>query len=196
MSWFAKIADKIPEILHGLVAEAKKYSTFEEFEKAFLVELKHGLYWHITDNPNFAIDPEKGPHDMSSLSTGHSMSKGKLMITSHLTYWASSYFPQRKYAALIDMSEVSSKLYYQVNRGMGNEFFVTNPSKAKVIKVFHLKDALRIDDMHHKIAPQSKEELKQLYEKAQMETVLMPDEVVFEPSKEDQRYYDQTWEDE
>ena len=99
-------------------------------------QIKHGTYWHWTDDPNFTIDLNKGPRDMSSMSS-NKMSVGKLMITSDFKYW-SDYGPEekgRRYAALIDMSDVPRKEYYQVNRGFGNEFFVSDPSKAIVIKV-------------------------------------------------------------
>ena len=56
--------------LNGLRAEARKYNSFRDFELAWLLETKHGAYWHITYDPNFKIDPLKGPSDTSSLATG------------------------------------------------------------------------------------------------------------------------------
>ena len=47
------------EDLLGLAAEAIKAGSFEEFKKDFILQTKHGLYWHITDNPNFEIDPNR-----------------------------------------------------------------------------------------------------------------------------------------
>ena len=158
-----EVVDQIPETLWGLAAEALKYSTFAEFEHAFLVEIKHGLYWHVTEDPGFTIDPAKGPRDMSSIAIGHESNAGKLMITSHLEYWADEYSNSRMYAALIDMSQVPKEAYYQVNRGMGNEFFVQDPSKAAVLEVYNLKAALRLDSDHHAALPSSSEELEQFY---------------------------------
>jgi GNAT superfamily N-acetyltransferase len=154
---------RLPIALKGLAAEAKKCKTFAEFKHDYLIELKHGVYWHITKNPNFFIDPETGPKDMSSMGTGY-LSKGKLMITSHLDYWADFYKETRKYAALIDMSEVPRNDYYQVNRGFGNEFFVTDPSKAKVVKVMPIKKAIALDKAWKKKMPNSEQELKYFYE--------------------------------
>ena len=74
---------RISPTLSGLAAEALKCSSFEEFERAFLGDIKHGTYWHWTDDPNFVIDPSKGPRDMSSLAAGK-MDSGKLMVTSDL----------------------------------------------------------------------------------------------------------------
>lgn len=156
--------NKLPLILQGLAAEARKCSSFEEFDKDFGLQIKHGLYWHWTDDPNFRIDPAKGPRDMSSMSSNQ-MDAGKLMITSHLAYW-SNYGPKgkgREYAAIIDMSDVPRKSYYQVSRGFGNEFYVSDPSKAKVIKVVTRQQAFRIDREQKKYIPQSKEELKKFY---------------------------------
>ncbi len=134
--------------LKGLAAEAKKYDTPEEFEKDFLVHIKHGKYWHITDNPNFKIDSLKGPRDMSSIASGQ-MEPGKLMITSHLEHWTENY-PNRKYAAMIDMSDVHKSHYWQVKRGFGNEFWVEHPDKAKVMKVLPIHKALSLDRRMHK----------------------------------------------
>lgn len=167
MNWLQKIAQSISPILAGLAAEAQKYATPEEFEKAFIHDIKHGMYWHLTDNSDFFIDPELGPRDMSSMSMNNdNLDKGKLMVTSHLEHWALEYAPHRPYAALIDMSLVPSNEYQQVNRGFGNEFFVSDPSKAKVLGVFDIKDALRIDYEHSSSLPQNSAELRNFWNQA------------------------------
>lgn len=151
-------------MMDGLRAEARKYSTFEAFEKAFLVEIKHGVYWHITSDKDFRIDPTKGPRDMSSMGNGQSK-PGKLMITSHLENWLEEYPEKsRPYVALIDMSEVPKEKYWQVNRGFGNEFFVDDPSKAKVIAVMTREAALAYDEKAHAAKPQSSRALRKLWE--------------------------------
>ena len=158
--------------LSGLKAEARKYETFEEFEQAWLGQIKHGLYWHITYAKDFKIDPEKGPMDMSSMSAGK-IDKGKLMITSHLEYWAEGYTDEeetggkpRGYTALIDMSNVPKDKYHQVKRGFGNEFFVEDPSMANVIDVVPIEKALELDAIYGKAKPQSSAELRKLYDEA------------------------------
>ncbi len=133
------------EVLEGLrplAEEAVKYDTFDEFEKAFLTQIKHGRYYHITDNPNFTIDPEKGPQDLSSMAMGE-VDPGKLMITSNPEEWIEFYGEAREYVAIIDMSRVPKEKYLQVKRGFGNEFFVDDPSRAKVIKVVPVAEAIR-----------------------------------------------------
>ena len=68
------------------------------------------------------------------------------------------------HVAIIDMSEVPRETYRQVNRGFGNEFFVFDPSKAKVIKVVPRKEAFRIDREQDKYVPQSHQELSDFYD--------------------------------
>jgi len=150
-----------PQSQAGLAAEALKSPSFEEFEHNFLGQIKHGTYWHITDNPNFTIDPLKGPRDMSSMSTGK-MTPGALMITSHLENWIPEY-PDRKWVAEIDMSAVDMNDYSQVKRGFGNEFYVKNPSKARVVRVIPVAQALKIDRYRHNKIPQSSEVLETFY---------------------------------
>ncbi len=160
--WILK--HKLPLILQGLAAEAEKAGSFEEFEKDFLWQIKHGLYWHWTDDPNFYIDPNKGPRDVSSMATGK-MTPGTLMITTHLTNWA-DYGKEgkgRSYAAIIDMTKVPRNAYYQVNRGFGNEFFVSDPSQAKVIAVLPRAKAFAKNREQNKYLPQSREALEKFY---------------------------------
>ncbi len=151
-------------ILHGLAAEARKASSFEEFEDDFHFQIKHGLYWHVTDRKDFKLDAKSGPRDMSSMADG-SISAGKFMVTSDLGNWLDQY-EKRGYVALVDMSEVPRKKYWQVHRGFGNEFFVDDPSKAKVVKVLSRKEAERFDNAQHKLLPGSKEELRAFYDAA------------------------------
>ncbi len=150
--------------LKGLHAEAAKYNNFNDFKKAFLNEIKHGTYWHVTDNPNFQIDPKTGPRDMTSLGMGKK-DIGQLMVTSHLEHWVNFYGKKnRPYAALIDMSDVHPNDYKQVNRQFGNEFNVKNPQKAKTIKVMPVDEAIKYSQKQHKKMPQNEEELRNLYE--------------------------------
>jgi len=151
----------LPLILKGLAAEARKAGSWEEFRKDFIFQIKHGLYWHWTDDKDFQIDPLKGPRDMTSMGGGK-MTSGVLMITSHLSYW--SDYGNRQYAAIIDMSQVPRKSYSQVNRGFGNEFYVLDPSAAKVIAVLSRQRAFAKDREQHKYLPQSEEELEKFYD--------------------------------
>ena len=154
----------IPPSLAGLVAEARKCDTWQEFEKDYLGQIKHGTYWHFTDNPNFTIDPAKGPRDMSSMAPVNSFSPGKLMITSNLSDWLD--YGKRQYVAQIDMSMVPKSAYYQVNRGFGNEFWVDDPSKAKVIAVMPVRKAIGIDKRIHNLVPKNPQELEDFFYKA------------------------------
>ena len=160
-----EVTGKIPAKMQPLAQEAAKYDKFEDFEKAFSHEIRHGRYYHVTDNPNFKIDSSTGPQDASSMAGKPVPAKGKLMITSDLDNWAAEYKGKRQYVAIIDMSEVPKEKYWQVNRGFGNEFWVDDPSKAKVIKVVPMSQAKVDSRLHHKALPSSKEKLMDFYEK-------------------------------
>jgi hypothetical protein len=157
--------------LKGLAAEARKCQSFDEFQNDYQLQIKHGLYWHITYDEEFSIDSEKGPHDASSIATGQ-MDKGKLMITSDLPAWAGPYGSSeqtggkpRGYAAIIDMTKVDRKNYRQVSRGFGNEFFVSDTKDVGVVKTVSLREAKRLDRQYQTAKPQSAEELKQFYDR-------------------------------
>ena len=90
------------------------------------------------------------------------MMAGRLMITSNLPDW-SIHGGGRPYVAIIDMSNVPRNSYYQVGRGFGNEFMVSDPSLAKVIKVVSRAQAFRIDRDQSKYLPGSEEELLEFY---------------------------------
>ena len=62
------IAQFKPQSLRGLAVEALKSDSPKDFEKNYILEIKHGTYWHITEDPSFTIDPLKGPKDMSSMA--------------------------------------------------------------------------------------------------------------------------------
>jgi len=153
--------------LKPLADEMAKYDSFEEYAKAFTVEIKRGYYWHITNNPKFKIDSLKGPRDMSSLGSGK-INAGELMVTSDLEYWV-DYYKQdgRKFAVLIDLSQLPKNSYNQISRGFGNEFNISKQylNQVKVIKVYPIKNALAKDRRFNSNIPQSKVKLKQFWDK-------------------------------
>ncbi len=154
-------AARQPYILQQLAAEARKAGSYEQFKNDYLIQLKHGLYWHWTDDPNFQIDPAKGPRDMSTVSTGQ-RTVGALMVTSDLDRWRD--YGSRPYAALIDLSAMPREQYRQVARGFGNEFFLADPSTAKVVKVFPRKAALDYSRSQRRYLPQSEDQLRAFYQ--------------------------------
>lgn len=151
-------------ILTPLAIEARKHDSFEDFEKYFIRDIHHGLYWHVTSDPEFRIDMEKGPRDMSSMGSGRP-SAGALMVTSHLSHWASAYGATRKYAALIDLSALAPNEYRQVSRGFGNEFFLASDSarKAKVVRVMKVGSARAMDNRYHRALPGSSDQLEEFW---------------------------------
>lgn len=153
----------------GLIKEAKQYKTFDEFKKAFNVEIKHGQYYHFTDDPNFTIDKLKGPRDMSSLAGEPKPAVGNLMITSDFDNWNNYYNAEnisRPYVAIIDMSDAPRESFSQVNRGFGNEFFINSngTSKAKVVSVLPVKEAKKLDVKYKKDLPKNENELRSIWD--------------------------------
>lgn len=157
---------RMPLILQGLAAEAIKAGSWENFKYDFTIQIKHGLYWHWTDNQDFDINQYLGPRDLSSMSASTGIRVGELMITSDIHAW-SEYGGQkglgRKYAGLIDMSYVPRHAYYQVGRGFGNELIVTDPTNACVIDVLPRTKAFRKDQRQNKYLPRSEEELYEFF---------------------------------
>jgi hypothetical protein len=159
--------------LDGLAAEARKAGSWERFRRDWNLQIKHGLYWHVTSDPRFDIDPRKGPMDMSSLGS-NSVDIGKLMVTSDLAQWADFYndpdhVPERlrrRWAAMVDMRRVPRDSYLQSSRGFGNEFWVDDPRQARVVSVMPLDEALAYDASYDALLPQSEEELALFYRRS------------------------------
>lgn len=151
--------------LNVLVKHARQFQNFKDFEKFYTLDIGHGYYWHITEDPNFKPSSEISPRDMSSMGSGGGGNKG-LMITSHLENWFDEYKETRGYAALLDTSDVEPKYLKQVSRGFGNEIFIpqNQVNNIKVVKVFPLSSVKRKDRELHKQIPSSRDSLQQLYD--------------------------------
>lgn len=152
--------------LKPLASEALKASSYEEFKKNYMNQGKRGIYWHVTEDPKFFIDPNKGPRDMSGGGAGSGQGMiGDLMISSDLDNWAGHYGKSRKYAALIDMSAVDTGAYVPTSRGFGNEFYIRNAanSGAVVKKVVTIGTAKKIDKDYGAALPRSYGELEEFY---------------------------------
>ena len=147
-----------------LVKLAKHFDNFEDFQYHYCCKNFHGLYWHLTDNPNFVIDPKKSPRDMSSLAISQNGIPG-LMVTTDIDNWDATFRGTRKYAALIDLSELIPNVDYKTTtRGFGHEMYVFKPEKAKVVKVLPIQKAKRLSNLlYKKKYPDSAEKLKKIY---------------------------------
>jgi len=133
----------VDDYINALKQEAGKYNTFDEYEKAFSREYKRGIYYHLTDNPNFVVDLSKGATDAA---TGK-MTPGSIMFTTDLDYWADTTWTDRPYVAILDLSDVDESQFTQVNRGQGNEFYLDNASKVKVKEVIPVDEALKQSEL-------------------------------------------------
>ena len=146
-----------------LAKAAKHYKNFKEFETDYTLKNFHGIYWHLTIDPNFKINLNQVPTDLSSLSSG--TSTPGLMVTTHISNWDATFERSRLYVAQIDLSDLKPNVdYINVKRGFGHEIFVFKPVGAKVVKVLPIKNALRRNhDDYKSILPKSSEELKILW---------------------------------
>lgn len=162
-----RFANGIPSVLEPLAAEARKAGSYEEFERDYMRQYKRGLYWHVTADKGFQIDPTKGPQDKSAAGMG-GVGLGDLMFSSDLEHWSDHYGSERKYAALLDLSNVPRERYKQVSRGFGNEFYLANAadSDIRVVKVVSIGTAKRINKAYEKLLPQSYRELEEFYNAA------------------------------
>jgi hypothetical protein len=155
-----------------LIKLARHYNTFEDFQKDYQLKNFHGIYWHLTKESDFKINPNHSPMDYSTLSIGDSGTLG-LMVSTDLSNWR-EYFRSRKYAAQIDLSDLKPNTdYKQVTRGFGHEIYVFKPEGAKVVKTYPIRNALAINLRDYKeVLPKSQDELKKLYWFAKQDSLL------------------------
>jgi len=163
--------------LTALVKQARKFKDFKEFSRFYSIDIYHGYYWHLTDNPNFKISDLTGPRDMSSMTGGEVSEKGAIMLTSDLEYWDEHYNTnddwkrdvKRNYVALFDASDIEPRLLSQVGRGFGNEVYLdaSTAKKLKQIGVYKLNYAKSLERKFDNILPGSEESLLDLWNFAQ-----------------------------
>jgi hypothetical protein len=180
---------KLHPLQANMVAAAQQSPTSLDFKKKYWGSYASPVAWHLTDNPNFKIDPNKGPREMSSLSSSMKPDKGKLMFTTSLSNWDNYYnkydadsgkyeksnndneedgtILSRPYAALLDTTKAEAghgKDYWDATRGFGQESWVENPSKISVKAVYPIGAARKLDkEIHEKYAPENEDELEQFY---------------------------------
>ena len=163
--------------LNALIKQAKKFADFKEFSSFYSIDIYHGYYWHLTDNPEFKISNTTGPRDMSSMSRGGVSENGAIMLTSDLAYWDEHYNTssssskrdiKRNYVVLFDASSINPKFLKQVGRGFGNEIYLdkNTASKLKHIGVYNLKYAKQLERKFDNTIPNTEEELKELWSHA------------------------------
>jgi hypothetical protein len=150
---------------------ALRFDDFEKFSRFYSLEINHGYYWHLTDDPKFGPSEMKGPRDMSSMASGGVREPGALMVTSHLNYWDEFYNEDgitRGYAALLDLSDIDPERIRQVSRGFGNEIYLSPDiaRKTRVVEMMPVQKARVVDRRLNMASPQSKQELFQLWTRA------------------------------
>jgi len=156
------------DILNPLKREALKYDNFEDFSRAYSIYVQHGLYYHITDNPNFKYDPNAESLDY----IGGNSKKGALMVSGELLNWDATFNPEdhphtRNYVAVYDLGDAKYDLWH--GRGFGGENYLTPEEAAKAVQLDFLtmEEAKKLYNKYNKAIPQSKEELHKLWTDAQ-----------------------------
>ena len=165
------------DILYPLKRESLKFDDFKKFSDSYSIYGNHGLYFHLTSNPNWKYNPEIGSRDMSSMANGSSQ-KGSLMVTSDLENWDYEYnFDEdenprtsntRDYVALIDLGDV--KYHIGFGRGFGHELYIY-PDEAKkviVLDVLPIKEAREFFKNWVNIRPDSEKKLFKLWKESQL----------------------------
>jgi len=168
--------DRFP--LSALVTFARQFDDFKKFSRWYSIELNHGYYWHLTHDKNFKVSNATGPRDMSSMATGkaNTGTYGDLMVTGDLEYWDESYNKDvnwkrkvtRPYVALFDATAIHPDRLTQVSRGFGNELYIhkEDVKKLKLIGVYSIEYARRLNRKFQQMVPQSEKELYTLWASA------------------------------
>lgn len=143
---------------------ALKYDDFENMERDWHVANFHGTYFHLTDDPNFQINPKQAPRDASSLAFGGNETPG-LMVTTDIGNWADTLGP-RPYVAIIELDRLEPNVDYKhTTRGFGHEIFIFKPGEASLVDVVPIEQAQAFSErLYDEIYPQSSNELRQIWE--------------------------------
>jgi hypothetical protein len=115
-------------------------------------EYTNGPFWHITHDPNFQIDPNKGPTDASSMG-GDEMNRGALMMTDDPHIWAGTFHSHPEDLAAGEYENDDPRMYAAeivphgpfkaTHRGFGPEYYMENAAdNAHVKRVVPLEQAL------------------------------------------------------
>jgi len=170
------------DILYPLKREALKFDNFKDFSTSYSVYGNHGLYFHLTDNPNWKYNSEIGSRDMSSMADGYSQ-KGSFMVTSDMEGWDYYYnfddedkprtSHTRDYVALIDLGDV--KYHIGFGRGFGHEIYIypNEAKKAILLDVLPIEESRIFYKKWREIMPESEKALLKLWKEAHKTTEKM-----------------------
>lgn len=160
--------------LNVLVSHAKRFNTFEEFLEFYTKNAATGVYWHFTRDPKFKPTNKVRPNDLGpdfDLPSLQKLGYGNgLMVTTSFDTWVDSIDDtQRQYVALLDLSRYDPLKIKQLNRGFGNEYFLKHISNIKVIGVYPIKDAAKLNRELKRALPHPKKDqntLKLIYKRS------------------------------
>jgi len=169
-----RVASLYPPIFKYMAAEARKCKTWEEYKYEYEKQKKTGIYYHLTKEPNFKIDSERGAKDWSD-PFGDVIEDvpGTMYVTGDPACWSATFSdpqtdePLRKYVALLDLSAVPMQDYKRSIIADCNEYVVHNSKNIKLIKLMNLKQALKFNEKYEDALVQliqDENDLKKFYD--------------------------------
>lgn len=119
-------------------------------------EHTEGPFWHITHDPNFKIDPDYAPTDLSSMG-GEADRVPALMVSDEPHIWAGTFHSHPEDLANGEYENDKPRMYAAeiepigpfrpAHRGFGPEYYMENPAQnARVKRVVPLEQALMESD--------------------------------------------------
>lgn len=163
----------LPAPLYDLARSSLQYDSFDSFRKGYSWHNYYGQYWHITSDPNFQLNRNQEPTDLSSMSAGRGTSGGEFgfQVSTDIDNWDAVLNPDKKnrlrpYAVEVDLSRGKPEVDYRdTTRGFGHEMYILNPDIVKIKRVVPIAKAKRIQNEYFKkYLPNSNEELKEIYD--------------------------------
>lgn len=159
-----------------LVSHAKRFDSFEEFVEFYTKNAATGVYWHFTRDPKFKPTNKIAPNDLGPDFNLPSLQKlgysNGLMVTTNFDTWIDSIDDtQRQYVALLDLSKYDPRKIKQLDRGFGNEYFLKHTSNVRVVGVYPLKDAAKLNRELKRVLPNPKKDqnmLKSIYKRSKI----------------------------
>jgi hypothetical protein len=145
------------KVKDALAAEAVEYEKFEEFSNAYWNACSRGLYWFATNERRFHI----------GLEERRRIKAGRFTVACSPTLALKGRNEGKKYVAELDVTRLPRGAV-KIKRGSGGAEIkiVSDPDGVSVTRVLEASKAKRAFKWQLSILPSSKEELRDIWEKA------------------------------
>lgn len=143
------------KVKEALAAEAIRFSSFDEFARAYWDACARGIYWYPTDEKRFQIEE----HERRLIESG----RFNIYCSPELALKNKS----KKYVAELDVTRLPADSIRMKRSSDGSEIkIVSAPGSVKVTRVLDADAATRSFQWQLSILPSSKEGLRLVWEKA------------------------------